>query len=161
MSINQPHDENHTLTPAEREFLGALRTVSPDDAGVDLFQVGYKAGCERTSHEMARRMRLWRGVAAAASVAMAVMLIQSSRQAPASGRPMQSPSSPGAGWASNQPEPTVAGLAEVAVPARQMATGEGATSAALPYVHHVAMVRPAINRRSSAVEQLISFGVIP
>lgn len=144
-----PSDEDNNLTPAELEFVGALRAVEPRSCPLDLCALAFEAGRRRERASAARPLRMWRGIGCAASLAVAV-LVGMKMAEPVRGR---------------IPAPVSADAARVVVE-RPRSVGvvgtEGlATSAPLVFVPTPASARTLPSAPASALQRLLWIGVQP
>ncbi|MFZ4573831.1 MAG: hypothetical protein ACOYN0_05500 [Phycisphaerales bacterium] len=149
--MSQGHSDEHSagLTPAEQEFIAALRRVEAAPFALDAVDLAFRAGRERGRVEGSGRARVWRSVACAASLAMVVVL------GAALFRPGPTAGLPDGGGSETR-------LASAGAPkAMAPVGGVGRTSAAMPFIPTAGSSRRVQIGPGSAIDRLLSMGVLP
>lgn len=148
--MHLPHDEPEGLSAAEREFVHALRSVAPAPAPLNPFDLAFRAGQRRERADATRRLRVWQGFAAAASLTLAcTLLLQYSSTS--------APLPPSSATLSSTSQPT---NHTTALPTNNPDLAS-ATSAPLLYVPSAASTRSLPAAPSSAIQRLLTIGINP
>lgn len=147
--------EPQGLTPAESEFASALASLLPAPAPINPLDLAFRAGQRRERADATRRLRLWQGFAAAASLALAASLLLQFPLAPTDTAPATAPQ-----FASSTQPPAPHSHIPVttAADAPEFAS---ATSAPLLFVPSAASTRTLPAAPTSLVQRLFSIGLQP